>query len=112
MAEELGISRPSRIGQRSQRAGDQQRPWVYGALAVLGILGGSICLILWRRIHLKIKDGRGRDQSRGCAFWDKLLPGMDMVRFLCHKRSEPPLMVQKNLPNRTEETPAAETLYP
>ena len=46
---ELRISRPSRIRTKIPRAGDQQRPWVYGALAVLGILGGSICLILWRR---------------------------------------------------------------
>ena len=46
---ELRISHPSRIRTKIPRAGDQQRPWVYGALAVLGILGGSICLILWRR---------------------------------------------------------------
>lgn len=39
---ELRISRPSRIRTKIPRAGDQQRPWVYGALAVLGILGGSI----------------------------------------------------------------------
>ena len=46
---ELRISHPSRIRTKIPRAGDQQKPWVYGALAVLGILGGSICLILWRR---------------------------------------------------------------
>ena len=46
---ELRISHPSRIRTKIPRAGDQQRPWVYGALAVLEILGGSICLILWRR---------------------------------------------------------------
>lgn len=47
---------------------------------------------------------------RGCAFWDKLLPGMDMVRFLCHKRSSRRLWCRKACRTVPEETPAAETL--
>lgn len=49
----LRIDRPSRIRTGIPKAGDRQRPGIYGVLAVLGILGGIVCLILWRRDKLE-----------------------------------------------------------
>ena len=49
----LRIDRPSRIRTGIPKAGDHQRPGIYGVLAVLGILGGIVCLILWRRDKLE-----------------------------------------------------------